>query len=82
MSKTSLILPFFSLAVPLVWSARPSAFLSLLPVREPAASFARPLAVSSAPSFLSWLLLLDSERGASVTVGKCVCCFLKKSRAG
>jgi hypothetical protein len=62
LSKTSLILPFFSLAVPLVWSARPSAFLSLLPVREPAASFARPLAVSSAPSFLSWLLLFLPTR--------------------
>src|SRR4028119_223094 len=39
--------------VPLRWSARPSAFLSLLPVRAPAASFMRPLALSIAPSLRS-----------------------------
>ncbi len=62
LSKRSLSLPFFSLAVPLVWSERPSAFLSLLPLTAPAAYFAQPLALSSVPSFLSWLLLFLSTR--------------------
>src|SRR3954465_7324177 len=53
----SLTLPFFSLAVPLVWSERPSDFLALSPVTAPAASLALPLALSSAPSPLSWPLL-------------------------
>src|SRR5215211_5332277 len=53
----SLALPNLSLAVPLVWSARPSAFFSLSPVTAPAASLALPFALSSAPSPLSWLLL-------------------------
>src|SRR5215210_3224562 len=54
----SLAAPFLSLAVPLRWSERPSAFLSLSPLREPAASFTRPLALSAAPSALSRLLSL------------------------
>src|SRR3954453_12788176 len=53
----SLTLPFFSLTVPLVWSERPSDFLALSPVTAPAASLALPLALSSAPSLLSWPLL-------------------------
>src|SRR3954447_859000 len=53
----SLTLPFFSLAVPFVWSERPSDFLALSPVTAPAASLALPLALSSAPSPLSWPLL-------------------------
>ncbi len=54
----SLRLPFFSLALPFLWSERPSLFVLLSPVREPPASFIRPLALSIAPSFLSSLLLL------------------------
>src|SRR5215211_8259147 len=54
----SLAAPFLSLAVPLRWSERPSAFLPLSPVSEPPASFARPLALSRAPSALSLLLSL------------------------
>src|SRR5215204_755526 len=54
----SLRLPFFSLILPFLWSARPSDFLSLSPVRAPPASFTRPFALSIAPSFLSSLLLL------------------------
>src|SRR5919107_1775399 len=53
----SLALPNLSLAVPLVWSERPSAFFSLSPVTAPAASLALPFALSRAPSPLSWLLL-------------------------
>src|SRR5215217_8441297 len=53
----SLALPNLSLAVPLVWSARPSAFFSLSPVTAPVASLAFPFALSKAPSPLSWLLL-------------------------
>src|SRR5215208_3672273 len=53
----SLALPSLSLAVPFVWSERPSAFFSLSPVTAPVASLALPLALSSAPSPLSWLLL-------------------------
>src|SRR5215218_10786993 len=54
----SLAAPFLSLAVPLRWSERPSAFFSLSPLREPPASFTRPLALSTAPSALSLLLFL------------------------
>src|SRR5918997_6113547 len=54
----SLAAPFLSLAVPLRWSGRPSAFLSLSPLREPPASFMRPLALSTAPSAMSWRLFL------------------------
>src|SRR5215216_4074797 len=54
----SLRLPFFSLALPFLWSERPSLFLPLSPVRAPPASFMRPLALSIFPSFLSSLLLL------------------------
>src|SRR5919199_3452091 len=53
----SFSLPFFSLAVPFVWSERPSDFLVLSPVTAPAASLARPLTLSIAPSPLSWPLL-------------------------
>src|SRR5215213_1884363 len=53
----SLALPNLSLAVPLVWSERPSAFFSLSPVTAPVASLAFPFALSKAPSPLSWLLL-------------------------
>src|SRR5919206_1564774 len=56
----SLTLPFFSLAVPFVWSVLPSAFFSLSPVTAPAASFTRPFALSRAPSPLSWLLFLPT----------------------
>jgi hypothetical protein len=52
--------PFF-LMVPLSWSARPSAFLSLLPVSEPPASFMRLLTLSMAPSAQSCLLLLGTS---------------------
>src|SRR5215216_2465284 len=48
--------PFFSLALPFLWSERPSLFLLLSPLRAPPASFIRPLALSIAPSFLSRLL--------------------------
>src|SRR5215210_6013149 len=58
--RRSLTAPFLSLRVPLSRSAVPSAFLSLLPVRVPAASLMRPLALSAAPSILSWLLLLGT----------------------
>src|SRR5215211_3994892 len=54
----SLRLPFFSLALPFLWSERPSLFLLLSPVRAPPASFIRPLALSIAASFSSSLLLL------------------------
>src|SRR5215217_8010470 len=54
----SLAAPFLSLAVPLRWSERPSTFFSLSPLREPPASFTRPLALSTAPSALSLLLFL------------------------
>src|SRR5215216_2806156 len=54
----SLRSPFFSLALPFLWSERPSLFLPLSPVRAPPASFMRPLALSIFPSFLSSLLLL------------------------
>src|SRR5918995_1097633 len=47
-------LPFFSLAFPRRWSARPLDLVSLSPVRAPAASFMRPLALSLAPSSLSF----------------------------
>src|SRR5829696_6291198 len=52
----SLRSPFFSLALPFLWSERPSLFLLLSPLRAPPASFMRPLALSIAPSFLSRLL--------------------------
>src|SRR3712207_1387445 len=39
--------------VPLRWSARPSDFLTLSPLRAPAASLRRPFALSIAPSVLS-----------------------------
>src|SRR5215210_256685 len=55
--KRSFSLPFFSLAVPLLWSERPSDFLVSSPVTAPAASFARPFALSIAPSLLSCPLL-------------------------
>src|SRR5215212_7704318 len=54
----SLAAPFLSLAVPLRWSERPSAFLPLSPVSAPPASFARPFALSTTPSPLSLLLSL------------------------
>src|SRR5829696_5052701 len=60
--RRSLTAPFLSLRVPLSRSAFPSAFLSLSPVRVPAASLMRPLALSAAPSILSWLLLLGTTR--------------------
>ena len=53
----SLALPTLSLAVPFVWSERPSDFLASSPVTAPVASLALPLALSRAPSPLSWLLL-------------------------
>src|SRR5215203_2953839 len=52
--------PFLSLALPSRWSERPSAFFSPSPLREPPASFRRPLALSIAPSALSWVLFLGS----------------------
>ena len=54
--RRSLALPFLSLAVPFVWSERPSDFFALSPVTAPVASLALPFALSSAPSPLSWLL--------------------------
>src|SRR5215210_3086350 len=42
------------------WSERPSRFVFLSPVREPAASFIRPFALSIAPSSLSCLPLLPT----------------------
>ena len=50
-------LPSLSLAVPFVWSERPSDFLASSPVTAPAASLALPFALSSAPSPLFWPLL-------------------------
>src|ERR671912_540985 len=55
----SLAAPFLSLALHLRWSERPCAFFSLSPLRDPPASFTRPLALSRAPSALSLLLFLD-----------------------
>src|SRR5918997_5401450 len=51
--RRSFRLPFFSFIFPRRWSARPLAFVSLSPVRAPAASFIWPLALSMAPSSLS-----------------------------
>src|SRR5919202_302270 len=48
--RVSFILPF-------AFSVRPSSFLALSPVTAPVASFARPLALSTIPSPLSWSLL-------------------------
>src|SRR3712207_358045 len=48
----SLRLPFFSLALPFLWSERPSLFVLLSPVRAPPASFMRPLALSHRPLVL------------------------------
>jgi hypothetical protein len=45
--------PFFFFMVPRRWSERPSAFFARSPLRAPAASFTRPLALSIAPSCLS-----------------------------
>src|SRR5215212_487387 len=53
----SLALPSLSLAVPFVWSERPSDFLASSPVKAPVASLALPFALSKAPSPLSWVLL-------------------------
>src|SRR5919112_6028508 len=53
----SLALPNLSLAVPFVWSERPSDFLASSPVTAPVASLALPFALSRAPSPLSWPLL-------------------------
>jgi hypothetical protein len=53
----SLALPNLSLAVPFVWSERPSDFLASSPVTAPVASLALPFALSRAPSPLSWRLL-------------------------
>ena len=58
-------LPIFSLALPFLWSERPSLFMLLSPVRAPPASFMRPLVLSIAPSFLSTLLLLLGTRTVS-----------------
>src|ERR671933_1917346 len=55
--RVSFILPFAFSAVPFAWSVRPSSFLALSPVTAPVASFARPLALSTIPSPLSWPLL-------------------------
>src|SRR5919202_4567688 len=54
----SLRLPFFSLALALLWFERPSLFLLLSPLKAPPASLMRPLALSIAASFLSSLLLV------------------------
>src|SRR5919112_5739948 len=53
----SLALPNLFLAVPFVWSERPSDFLASSPVTAPVASLALPFALSRAPSPLSWPLL-------------------------
>src|SRR3712207_6628606 len=45
--------PFFSFMVPRRWSERPSDFFTSSPLRAPAASLRRPLALSTAPSRLS-----------------------------
>src|SRR5215217_3815162 len=66
--KRSLSLPFFSLKVPLRWSARPSAFRSLLPVKAPVASLMRPFALSIAPSDLSSSLVLDLRRSPLINL--------------
>src|SRR5215207_1880352 len=58
----SLRSPFFSLSLPLRWSERPSLLSFLSPVREPPASFIRPLALSIAPSSLSSLPRLPPSR--------------------
>src|SRR5829696_8308868 len=58
----SLALPNLSLAVPFVWSARPSDFFASSSVTAPVASLALPLALASAPSPLSWLLLFLPTR--------------------
>jgi hypothetical protein len=62
--RRSLRSPFFSLALPLLWSERPSRFLPLSPLKAPPASFTRPLALSITPSFLSSLLLLPGTLSA------------------
>src|SRR5215213_7204630 len=56
----SFALPFFSFALPLRWSERPSDFLLWSPVTAPAASFIRPLALSAIPSLRSSLLLFPA----------------------
>src|SRR5215212_1340134 len=58
----SLRSPFFCLALPFLWSERPSLFLPLSPVRAPPASFIRPLALSIFPSSFSSLLPLPPNR--------------------
>ncbi len=58
--RRSFRLPFLSFMFPRRWSERPSRFVSLSPVREPAASFIRPFALSMAPSSLSCLPLLPT----------------------
>ncbi len=60
--KRSFSLLFFSLAVPLRWYERPSDFVASFPVTAPAASSARPLTLSIAPSFLSCPLLFLPTR--------------------
>ena len=61
--------PLFFLASPFLWSVRPSDFLLLSPLTAPAASFARPLALSIAPSALSRELLLAPDGGVSKKLG-------------
>ena len=51
---------------------RPSAFLSLLPVSEPPASFTLPLALSLAPSALFCLCLLDTAAPFLACLRLCV----------
>src|ERR687894_1245622 len=58
----SLRFPFFCLALPFLWSELPSLLSFLSPVREPPASFMRPLALSIAPSSLSFLPPLPPSR--------------------
>ncbi len=56
----SLALPSLSLAVPFVWSERPSDFLASSPVTAPAASLALPFALVLAAAFSAQVMLPSS----------------------
>src|SRR3712207_1932910 len=68
----SLRSPFFCLALPFLWSERPSLFLLLSSVRAPPASFIRPLALSIVPSSLSSLPRLPPSRPICFLLGSLV----------
>jgi hypothetical protein len=55
--KRPFVRPLPHLAAPFIWCLRPSAFLPSSPVRVPAVFLSWPLAMSSAASILSCLLL-------------------------